>query len=155
MKGNRRFSALTLATAIAAVSIAGFTGATDKKTNIRLTLRQDRNGDLLVIVRPQNAKIWRNNPDKPKKVNWWTDNYSTYGELFWELRYDPDKGGGTADYFGEVDIECGQKEIKVQPDKKPDFPEAEWPYSITVYACIDGAKAQKIAAVDPRIIWKD
>ena len=40
-------------------------------------------------------------------------------------------------------------------DKKPDFPEAEWPYSITVYACIDGAKAQKIAAVDPRIIWKD
>lgn len=155
MNRNRRFSALTLATAIAAVSIAGFAGAADKKTNIQLTLNQDRNGDLLVMVRPQNAKIWRNNPDKPKKVNWWTDNYSAYGELFWELRYDPDKGGGTADYFGEVDIECGQKEIKVQPDKKPDFPEAEWPYSITVYACVDGAKAQKIAAVDPRIIWKD
>ena len=52
-------------------------------------------------------------------------------------------------------MQDGQTEIKVQPDKKPDFPKAEWPYSITVYACDDGVKAQEIATTDPRIIWND
>jgi hypothetical protein len=76
-------------------------------------------------------------------------------ELFWELRYDPDKGGGSADDFGEVDIACGGAGTKVQPDKKPDFPYAQWPYSVTVYACAEGAKGQQLANGDPRIVWKD
>ena len=98
---------------------------------------------------------WRNKPNKPKKVEWTTVNTTRYPELFWELRYDPSKGGGTADYFGDVDIECGVANIKVQPDKKPDFPNAQWPYSVTAYACADGVKAQEVATVDPRIVWKD
>ena len=147
---------MTLLVVIAAVLIAGPASTADKKTNIQLTLDQNFNGLPFIKVQPRDAKIWRNKPDKPKKVEWWwTINRTSYSEIFWEIRYDPSKGGGTADYFGEVDIECGQSEIKVQPDKKPDSPKAEWPYSITEYACKDGVKAQKIATIDPRIIWQD
>jgi len=144
-----------MALIIVAVFVASFSYAADKKTNIQLALDQNVNGEVVIKVQPRDAKIWRNKPDKPKKVEWWwTVNDTSYPEIFWEIRYDASKGG-TADYFGEVNIECGQKEIKVQPDKKPDIPKAEWPYSITVYACKDGVKAQKIATVDPRIIWQD
>jgi len=155
MRHGHRFAVMALGVIIAVVLTAGLANAADKKTNIQLTLSLDPSGNVLVKVQPLAAKIWRNQPDKPKKVNWWTVNYSPYDGLFWELRYDPDKGGGTADYFGDVDIECGESEIKVQPDKKPDFPNAEWPYSVTVYACFDGVKAQKLATLDPRIVWKD
>ena len=156
MRYGHRFVATTMALIIAAVFVASFSHAADKKTTIQLRLDQNLNGMPYIQVQPRDAKIWRNKPDKPKKVEWWwTINRTSYSEIFWEIRYDPSKGGGTADYFGEVDIECGQSEIKVQPDKKPDSPKAEWPYSITVYACKDGVKAQKIATVDPRIIWQD
>ena len=156
MQRNRCFTAMALIIVVAAVLIASPADAADKKTTIQLRLDQDINGMPIIKVQPRDAKIWRNKPDKPKKVEWWwTENDTSYSEIFWEIRYDPSKGGGTADYFGDVDIECGRTEIKVQPDKKPDFPNAEWPYSITVYACKDGVKAQEIASVDPRIIWND
>ena len=156
MQRRFRFATITLGLVIAAVLISGPANAADKKTTIQLRLDQNVNGVAFIRVQPRDAKIWRNKPDKPKKVEWWWEfNQTSYGEIFWEIRYDPSKGGGTADYFGDVDIECGQKEIKVQPDKKPDFPKAEWPYSITVYACKDGVKAQEIATIDPRIIWND
>jgi len=125
------------------------------QTEIQLALSLDLKGNAVVKVVPSQAKIWRKKPDKPKKVYWWTVNTTPYEELFWELRYDPSKGGGTADYFGDVDIECGTESIKVQPDKTPDFPYAEWPYSVSVYACANGEKAQKLGTVDPRIVWKD
>lgn len=125
------------------------------KTDIQLRLSINMTGRATIIVNPSEAKIWRNKPDKPKKVEWTTVNTTRYPELFWELRYDPSKGGGTADYFGDVDIECGVANIKVQPDKKPDFPNAQWPYSVTAYACADGVKAQEVATADPRIVWKD
>jgi hypothetical protein len=160
MHGNRRFVALTNTLAIAVV-LAVFSGPfagpaqAGEYKFIEIDVHTDLAGQLVIMVDPVNAKIWRNKPDKPKKIRWKTHNDSPYDEVFWELRYDPSKGGGTADYFGDVDIECGQTEIKVQPDKKPDFPKAEWPYSITVYACDDGVKAQEIATTDPRIIWND
>jgi hypothetical protein len=147
---------MALIIVVAAVLIASPADAADKKTNIQLALDQNINSVVIIKVQPRDAKIWRNKPDKPKKVEWWwTVNDTSYTEIFWEIRYDPSKGGGTANYFGDVDIECGKNEIKVQPDKKPDFPNAVWPYSVTVYACSNGAKAQKLATVDPRIIWKD
>ena len=156
MRRDHRFAAMTLLVVIAAVLIASPASTADKKTNIQLTLDQNFNGLPFIKVQPRDAKIWRNKPDKPKKVEWWwMTNSTSYSEIFWEIRYDPSKGGGTANYFGDVDIECGKNEIKVQPDKKPDFPMAEWPYSVTVYACVNGDKAQKIATADPRIIWKD
>ena len=160
MHGNRRFTAVryTLAAAVVLAvfsgALAGSAHAGDNKL-VRLKLLTEPTGRPIIMVDPPNARIWRNKPDKPKKINWSTFNYSPYDELFWELRYDPSKGGGTANYFGDVDIECGESEIKVQPDKKPDVPNAEWPYSITAYACADGVKAQKIATIDPRITWRD
>ena len=42
-----------------------------------------------------------------------------------------------------------------QPDKKPDVPQAEWPYSVAVYSCVDGARGDLLAEVDPRIVWRD
>ena len=147
---------MTLGLIIVAVLIAGPANAADKKTTIQIALDQDVNGVPTIQVQPRDAKIWRNKPNKPKKVEWWWEtNRTSYDEIFWEIRYDPSKGGETANYFGDVDIECGETKIMVQPDKKPDIPKAEWPYSITVYACKDGVKAQEIATVDPRIIWQD
>lgn len=127
----------------------------DESKDITLELSIDGAGTATITVDPEDAQIWRNKPNKPKKVNWKTVNSSPHPGLFWELRYDPDKGGGSADYFGEVDIACGETGTKVQPDKKPDFPHAQWPYSVTVYACAEGAKGQQLATVDPRIVWKD
>jgi hypothetical protein len=156
MRYGHRFAATTLALITAAVLISAAADAADKKTNIQLALDQNINGEVVIKVQPRDAKIWRNKPDKPKKVEWfWTVNDTSYREIFWEIRYDPSKGGDTANYFGDVDIECGRKDIQVQPDKKPDIPKAQWPYSITVYACKDGVKAQKLATLDPRIVWQD
>jgi len=106
MQQRFRFATITLGLVIAAVLIAGPADAADKKTNIQLMLNQNINGVPIIKVQPRDAKIWRNKPDKPKKVEWWwRENDTSYGEIFWEIRYDPSKGGGTADYFGDVDIE--------------------------------------------------
>jgi len=156
MKKRLRFATITLTIVIAAVLIAGSTGAADKKTTIQLRLDENLAERAVIEVQPLDAKIWRNKPDKPKKVEWWWEsNVTSFSEIYWEIRYDPSKEGATANYFGDVDIKCGETRVKVQPDKKPDFPKAEWPYSITVFACNDGVKAQEIATVDPRIIWQD
>lgn len=156
MKKRLRFATITLTIVIAAVLIAGSTGAADKKTTIQLRLDENLAERAVIEVQPLDAKIWRNKPDKPKKVEWWWEsNVTSFSEIYWEIRYDPSKEGATANYFGDVDIKCGETRVKVQPDKKPDFPKAEWPYSITVFACKDGVKAQEIATVDPRIIWQD
>jgi hypothetical protein len=152
---NRKLR-LSLIVAIATVAlVATGTAEAADKTDVQLTLMDDGSGALAISVDPENAQIWRNKPDKPKKVYWYTANETSYDELSWELRYDPSKGGGTADYFGAVDIECGKDSIKVQPDKKPDAPHAEWPYSVAVYSCVDGARGDLLAEVDPRIVWKD
>jgi hypothetical protein len=154
MQNPLRLATMTLAIVVAALLIAGSAQAADRK-DVKLTLTVYSAGTATISVDPEDATIWRNKPDKPKKVNWKTINKSTYDELFWELRYEPSKGGGTADYFGDVDIACGETERKVQPDKKPDFPYAQWPYSVAVYSCVDGARGAKLAEVDPRIVWKD
>jgi hypothetical protein len=152
MHHRSRFAIIIFGLVIAAVLIAGSANAADKKRYIELKLDVGSTAKPFIRVLPRDAKIWRNKPGKPKKVEWWwTTNKTSYSEIFWEIRYDPSKGGGTADYFGDVDIACGES----KPDKKPDFPNAEWPYSITVYACSDGVKAQKIATLDPRIKWQD
>jgi hypothetical protein len=158
---DRRFAPITLALAIAVVLVAsggpmaGFAHAGDD-TIVRLKLTLQPSGKQVIRVDPPNAKIWRDTPDKPKEVNWLKIQQAIYDELFWELRYDPAEGDGSANYFGDVDIECGKREIKVQPDKKPDVPHAQWPYSVTVYACVEGFKGQKLGAVDNmRIVWKD
>lgn len=154
MKNSPRLAIMALAAVIAGLMIAGTAEAADTK-DVKLTLTVSSAGTATITVDPEDAKIWRNKPNKPKKVNWQTVNESSHNQLFWELRYDPGKGGGTANYFGDVDIACGETEKKVQPDKKPDFPYAQWPYSVTAYSCVDGVKGDQLADVDPRIVWKD
>ena len=122
---------------------------------VDLKLKDDGAGNLTIVVDPENAPIWRNKQGKAKKVRWVVKSTGGYDQLFWELRYDPDKGGGSGNYFGDVDLACGETQVKVKPDPKPDFPFAQWPYAITVYACVDGAKGEELASVDPRIKWND
>lgn len=133
---------------------AGTVEGADKK-DVTLTLSVDSSGEPTVTVHPETAELWRNKPDNPKKINWIAVNRSQHSELFWEIRYDPGKGGASEDYFGDVDLACGETENKVKPAKKPEFPYAQWPYSITVFSCVGGVKAQQLTAMDPRIIWKD
>ena len=61
---------------------------------------------------------------KIKKVYWVTKPNAELGELYWELRYDPGKGGGSENYFGNVDLACGESSIKVQARQaEPEDPE--------------------------------
>lgn len=158
---DRRFAPITLALTIAVVLVAsggpmaGFAHAGDE-TIVRLKVMLQPSGRQVIRVDPPRAKIWRDTPDKPKEIYWMTIEGGTYYELFWELRYDPTEGEGSVNYFGDFDIECGKTAITVQPTKEPDVPFAEWPYSVTVYACVDGFKAQELDSVDKMfIIWKD
>ena len=160
MHGSRRFvGTYSLVFIIVAVALsgtlAGSANAGDTKA-IRLYLEQGVTGVARVIVNPRDAKIWRNAPGKAQNIRWFmVKNRTSYSRILWEFRYDPSKKGATADYFGDVDLECGGTRVEVPPEMKPDSPGAEWPYSITAYACTDGGKAQKIATVTARIIWKD
>jgi hypothetical protein len=160
MHRDHRFASIThflsiaVALAVFSCALAGSAHAGDDKL-IRLKVTTNQVGKHVIMVLPPHAKIWRDNPNKPKKINWTAVNYSAYDDLFCELRYDSSKGEGAANYFGDVDIECGETEIEVQPDIKPDSPNAEWPYTVTVYACVDGVKGQEVATVDARIVWND
>lgn len=153
---NIHFGALTVVTMLAFCGgLTASSAAGSDKKDVTLTFTVDSDGVATATVHPETAEIWRNKPDKPKKVNWVAVNTSSHGELFWEIRYDPSKGGASEDYFGHVDLACGETEIKVQPDKKPAIANAQWPYSISVFTCVDGGKGEKLAEVDPRIVWKD
>jgi hypothetical protein len=123
---------------------------------VTLELSMDGAGNPTIIVSPETATIWRNAQGKVKKVVWVATPDTQYGELYWELRWDPsNKGGGSENFFGNVDLPCGVSQIKVQPKPKPKIPYAQWPYMVTVYSCPNGAKGQKLVTVDPRIRWDD
>jgi hypothetical protein len=158
---NHRFAAVTRAFVIVAVLVAfsgpfaGSARAADRKV-VKLSIEIGVTGAPRIRVRRPYAKIWRNDPDKPNKVLWrMQNNRTSYYEIFWEFRYDPSKKEATADYFGEVDLECGETRVELPPVIKPDTPNAVWPYTITAYACAKGMKAQKIASVNARVIWND
>jgi hypothetical protein len=122
---------------------------------VTLKLSFDGAGKCSISVDPEIATIWRGQHQKIKKVYWVAAPNSQYPELYWELRYDPGKGGGTGDYFGAVNLSCGVNEIKVKPQQKPAKAKAEWPYSVSVFSCSDGARSEHLCTVDPRIRWDD
>jgi hypothetical protein len=64
---------------------------------------------------------------------------------------------GAEDYFGAIDIDCGERSMVVAPTTRPSSEGAEWPFAVTAYACFDGVKGPQkaISVVDPRVIWKD
>jgi hypothetical protein len=121
---------------------------------VTLTLEMYDDGSCSITVVPEVGVIQRGNSAKIKKVYWAAVPNAEYPQLFWELRWDPDKGGGTEDYFGPVDLACGVDSIKVQPDK-PRIPNAEWPYAVSAYSCVDGQRAEHLCTVDPRIRWEE
>jgi len=156
-KSSYRLAAIAAVTTVALVVIgvpATAQGQGDAR-EVTLELSVDDSGGCHISVYPETAVIWRGANQKLKKVVWVATPNQDHGELFWELRWDPDKGGGSEDYFGAVDLGCGESRIKVQPSSKPKIPQAEWPYAVTVFACEGGEKSEQICSVDPRIRWDD
>lgn len=134
---------------------AGGAAADPDAKDVTLTAVPDGAGECTITVDPETAVISRGPDAKIKKVYWKAAPSDELGELYWELRYDPGKGGGSENYFGDVDLACGESSIKVQPRPKPSIPNAEWPYMVTVYSCVDGQKSEYLCTVDPRIKWDD
>ncbi len=137
------------------ISFAGGSAADNDSREVTLTAVADGSGGCTITVSPENAIISRGKNAKIKKVYWAAEANSELGELYWEIRYDPGKGGGSENYFGDVNLACGAPSIKVQPKPKPKIPNAEWPYMVTVYRCENGAKGPYLCTVDPRIKWND
>ena len=162
MHRNHRVANITRAIAGVAI-IAAFSGAgaepacAGNTTVVKLELDEIGSGITRIRVNPRDAKIWRGEPGKAQKIRWWmVKNRTSYSQILWEFRYAASREGATADYFGDVDLECGKTEVEVPPEMLPESAEAAWPYSITAYACADGVKGQKIATIDTvRVVWKD
>lgn len=157
MHRGRNLTLMMTAMAIVLLALTGTLSAQARPDarDVTLTLSADGHGKCTITVDPDVAHIWRGKSKKIKKVKWVSEPNPNYGELYWELRYDPGKGGGTGDYFGPVDLPCGTPELKVQPEIRPKIPRAEWPYSVTVYLCENGVKSTRLCSKDPRIRWDD
>ena len=154
-RGTSRPHVLLCLAAVLAVAVS-MPAAADQPDarEVTLSLGANAGGGLAISVSPEAASISRGENAKIKKVYWVAATNELYPQLFWELRWDPDKSGATENFFGDVDLACGVASLKVQPEK-PKIPNAEWPYAITVFSCVDGAKGEVLATVDPRIIWND
>ena len=137
------------------ISWPGSAAADNESREVTLTAVADGSGGCTITVSPETAIISRGKNAKIKKIYWVGETNPELGELYWEIRYDPGKGGGSENYFGDVNLACGAPSIKVQPKPKPKIPNAEWPYMVTVYSCVDGAKSEYLCTVDPRIKWND
>lgn len=147
--------AVVVCVGVGMFTMVGGAAADDDSREVTLTAVADGAGGCTITVNPETAIISRGNNQKIKKVYWVSELNPEFGELYWELRYDPGKGGGSENYFGDVNLACGEASIKVQPKPKPSIPNAEWPYMVTVYSCVDGAKGEYLCMVDPRIKWND
>jgi hypothetical protein len=144
------------------VSVGPWTGvaeAGDKESFslVRLRLSVQRSGMFFVNGAPGHAKLWRQTEGKPAIIRWETWNGSPYEELYWEIRFNSDDAKATENFFGDVDVPCGEDTVDIRVKKKPDVANAEWPYTATVFACQEGAKAVEVASMAKglRIIWKD
>ena len=153
---SSRFSLKVVLACCVVAAVALGAAADDDARDVILTATATGPDDCTITVSPETAVISRGPNAKVKKVYWKAEpNAELGGELYWEIRYDPGKGGGSENYFGNVDLACGETSIKVQPKPKPKIPNAEWPYMVTVYRCVDGAKGPYLCTVDPRIRWND
>lgn len=150
-----RFAVVLVVACVVMVSLAAPGAADNDSREVTLTAVSNGAGGCTITVSPETAIISRGNNARIKKVYWVAEPSAEFGDLYWEIRYDPGKGGGIENYFGDVNLECGQSSIKVQPKPKPKVPNAEWPYMVTVYSCAEGAKSEYLCTVDPRIKWND
>jgi len=108
-----------------------------------------------IHVYPDKPVIWKAANKKLKGVRWTViDNPATAGmNLCWELRYKPDSIYATGNYFGDLDIDCGDNCIEKKPTE-PSSSQESWPYSIEVFECKSGTKTS-LYKRDPRVKWAD
>lgn len=137
------------------VQAAGVSAQNEDSRVVTLTAVADEAGGCTITVDPEIAVISRSEDARITKVDWVAQPNEKLGKLFWELRYDPGKGGASKNYFGGVDLGCGKASKKIRPEIRPTTPNAEWPYMVTVYRCKDGNKSEYLCTVDPRIKWND
>jgi hypothetical protein len=128
----------------------------DDFTSVRLVLTVDHAGHPFVYVNPARAKLWRDKPGRPWMTRWSAANSSPYSELYWEIRHQPAPDGGSQNYLGDFDIECGQRLLDVKPSV-PEVEGASWQFEVAVYSCVDGAKGPLKATFNgkPKIVWKN
>ena len=124
---------------------------------IRLRLGVERSGGFFLMVAPPRTKLWRDTPDRPWMIRWKVADNGLYGDLYWVIRYDSDSDAASNDYFGDIDIACGERGMDVVPEMKPEEPNATWPYKVTVHLCVDGVKgpAKETLNAKPKIIWRN
>ena len=136
---------------------AADSGDAPRNAVVRIILMVERSGKLVVNVTPSRAKLWRDNAGRPSELLFKVFNHSPYSEVFWEVRFDEDSKVASEDYFGAVDIACGERSLVVAPAALPSTEGAEWPFAVTAYACFDGVKGPQkaLSVVDPRVVWKD
>ena len=108
-----------------------------------------------INVYPDKPIIWKSSNKKLKGIRWTViDNQATADtELAWELRYKPNSTYASGNYFGDLDIDCGDNCIEKKPTK-PNLSKMSWPYSIEVFDC-SGGKKKSLYKMDPRVKWGD
>ena len=85
---------------------------------------------------------------RPKKVKWLGKS-----DLYWDIVW---KVGGTDYLNGNFDIKCGKVEKKSTLPGGRDKANAEWEYSIAVYACSGNHRTgEALCEVDPMVEWGD
>jgi hypothetical protein len=148
-------SVFILAAVVAGVPAAKAQGGygTGKAASRQVTL-QYVGGELCVTVLPDPATVWRGTKRTPiRRVDWLVVDAE---ERYWEIRYAPDKDGAEGNYFnasGTIDIPCGDNLFRTRNPQDPGRDGARWPYSITVYSCVDGSKGERLCEKDPEIDW--
>ena len=85
---------------------------------------------------------------RPNKVKWVSADPNLYWDIVW-------KGGGK-DYFrGNFDIKCGKDSKKSTLPSGRDKDNAQWGYTIAVYACSGNQRTgDKLCEVDPMVDWE-
>lgn len=142
------------ATVLAAAPAAAQGGPGPGRTDSRQVTLDYVGGELCATVFPDPATVWRpGKPNKIRKVDWVVVDEE---DLYWEIRYAPEKPGAEEDYFATsapIDVPCGDNLFRTRPPKDPGRDGARWPYEIRVYACADGAKGELLCVKDPEIDW--
>ena len=69
--------------------------ADNESREVTLTAVADGSGGCTITVSPETAIISRGKKAKIKKVYWVGETNPELGDLYWEIRYEPGKGGNS------------------------------------------------------------
>jgi len=145
---------LLAAVASSAAPAAAQGGFGPGKTDSRQVTLDHVGGELCATVYPDPATIWRpGKKSKIRKVDWVVVDEEDY---YWEIRYAPEKPGAEEDYFessAPIDIPCGDNLFRSKNPRDPGKDGTAWPYTVTVYSCVDGQRGELLCVKDPEIDW--